>query len=102
MSFVRLEEMPFLNSFVRRMMPLAPFCSMMTGRSEVLLVLMLATYLTAELVAPITVQIICAAMSAARLTFAAAVSSRLEKSDEAPFFPFPFLAAFASRAPPLS
>jgi hypothetical protein len=102
MGFLRLKEMPFVNSIVRRVMPFAPFCSMMTGRSEVLLVLLLATYLTAELVAPITVQIITAAMSAVLLAFSAAISRSPEQSDEAPSFPFPFLAAFASRAPPLS
>ena len=75
---------------------------MMTLRSEILLVLLLAAYLATELVAPIAVQVVCAALFPVRLGFAVTISRSSPQSDEEGLRPFPFLEALAPRAPPVS
>ena len=100
------DAMGFLKSLaipqiIRRMMPVATFCPMLPARSEVLLALLLVTYLAVELVAPIAVQIISAALFVP-LGIAVVVSRNFLQTDEGVPDPFPFLASLASRPPPVS
>jgi len=86
---------------IRRMMPVATICPMLPARSEILFALLLATYLAVELVAPIAVQIVSAALFVP-LGIAVVVSREFPQTEEDVPEHSPFLASFASRAPPVS
>src|SRR5262245_10292668 len=89
-----------IPAIIRRMTPVAPFFSMAAIRSEILLVLF-AAYFAAELVGTINLLAVWAALFPVRLPFSVAVSRSAYLSDEGTPCPFPFVASFASRAPPL-
>jgi hypothetical protein len=86
---------------VRQVMPLAPLGPMMTLRSEILIAALLAISLAAELVDPIAVQLVFAALFVP-LGIAVAVARRSVPSERRIPAPSPFLPSFASRAPPVS
>jgi hypothetical protein len=82
------------------MMPIALICSVLTVRSEILLVLLFA-YLVIELSSIVNIREVCAAAFPVRLGFLVTVSrTPYESNEEAPDL-FPFFASFASRAPPV-
>ena len=80
-------------------MPVAFICSLLTIRSEVLVILLFG-YLAIELSAVVNIREVCAAAFSLRLGFRGTVSRiRHASDDEAPDL-FPFFASFGSRAPP--
>lgn len=100
------DAMGFLKSMAvpqifRRVMPVASFCPIMPARSEILLAALLVLYLAVELVAPIAVQIVSAALFVP-LGIAVVISRRFLQTDVDVPDPFPFLASSAPRPPPVS
>ena len=90
-----------MPTIIQWMMPVVPLCPMLPARSGILVALLLATYLAAEVLAPISFQIICAALSSVPLCFAVAISGVSHHFDEDAPRLFPFLAIRAPRAPPV-
>jgi hypothetical protein len=86
---------------IRWTMPVVPLCPMLPARSELLFALLLTTYLAAEILAPITFQIVRAALSSVPLCFAVAISRIAPQSDENVPRLFPLLASLAPRPPPV-
>jgi hypothetical protein len=89
-----------LYSIAAFMMPVAFMCSLLTVRSEILVVLLLA-YLAIEVFSLVDVRIFCAALFPVRSGFTVTVSGSPYPSDEEAPNLFPFFASFASRAPPV-
>jgi hypothetical protein len=81
------------------MMPVALICSLLTVRSEILVVLLFA-YLAIELSSVVDIREVCAAVFPVRLGLRETVSRTPYESDEEAPNLFPFFASFASRAPP--
>jgi hypothetical protein len=90
-----------MGLFLSRLMGIATFCPILPVRSEILLALLLTVYLITEMVAPIAVQIISAALFVP-FGIAVAVSRKSHQADEGVPSPSPFLASLAPRAPPVS
>lgn len=101
MGVFRSPGMGLTLRMVRKAMPLAPLFAMLPMRSELPFVLLLATYLATESVAPLALQIISAALLPG-LAFAMAVSRIRHESNEDASCSVPFLAALTARAPPVS
>ena len=89
-----------LYSIAAFIMPVAFMCSLMTVRSEILLVLLLA-YLAIGLLSLADIHVFCAALFPVRFGFTVTVSRSPYQSDEEAPNLFPFFASFASRAPPV-
>ena len=96
MQPLRLMGIP---AILHRIVPLAPFCSMITVQAGVL-VLLLATCIASELVASIHLNLICAVLFPVRFYLAVAASRGSHQSDDDQSCASPFVAALASRAPP--
>jgi hypothetical protein len=90
-----------MGLLLSRILRIATFCPILPVRSEILLALLFTVYLFAELVAPIAVQIISAALFVP-FGIAVAVYGKSHQADEDVPSPSPFLASLAPRSPPVS
>ena len=89
-----------LMAIIRRVMPVAAFCSIMKVRSKILVLLLIVAYLASGLAIP-NAQLVCAVLFLVSFVFTITIyRSSYQSNDEAPRL-FPFLAARASRAPPI-
>jgi hypothetical protein len=90
-----------MPQIIRRMMPIAAFCPVLPVRSEILLGLLLVVCLVVEVLAPVAVQIVSAALFVP-LAIAVIVSNPSRQIDKDIPGPYPLVPSLAPRAPPVS
>jgi len=99
MGLLKLLSLP--HNIIPRMMPIATSCPILPGRSEILLGLLLGACLIVEVIAPVALQIVSAALFVP-LAIAIIVCRRPREIDNEVFASSPLSTSLAARAPPVS